>query len=55
MAEREPEAILRSAYRAFNARDIEAVIALMHPEVEWPSLVLEMEGTFHGHDGVRQW
>src|SRR5215216_4703533 len=29
------EQVLRSAYRAFNARDIEAAIALMHPEVDW--------------------
>ena len=29
--------VLRSAYRAFNARDIEAAIALMQPEVDWPN------------------
>lgn len=28
---------LRSAYRAFNARDIEAAVLLMHPEVDWPN------------------
>jgi ketosteroid isomerase-like protein len=28
---------LRSAYRAFNARDIEAAIELMHAEVDWPN------------------
>jgi ketosteroid isomerase-like protein len=31
------EEILRSAYRAFNARDIEAAIVLMHPDVDWPN------------------
>ena len=31
------ELVLRSAYRAFNARDIEAAIQLMHPEVDWPN------------------
>ena len=31
------EETLRSAYRAFNARDIEAAIALMDPEVDWPN------------------
>jgi ketosteroid isomerase-like protein len=31
------EVVLRSAYRAFNARDIEAAIELMHPEVDWPN------------------
>src|SRR5215204_1635472 len=31
------EQVLRSAYRAFNARDVEAAIALMHPDVDWPN------------------
>ena len=31
------ELVLRSAYRAFNARDIEAAIELMDPEVDWPN------------------
>jgi ketosteroid isomerase-like protein len=33
----EAEQVLRSAYSAFNARDIEAAIALMDPEVDWPN------------------
>jgi ketosteroid isomerase-like protein len=45
------EQLLRRAYEAFNARDIEAAISLMHPDVDWPNA---MEGTrVHGHDGVR--
>jgi ketosteroid isomerase-like protein len=31
------EEILRSAYRAFSARDVDAAVALMHPEVDWPN------------------
>ncbi|HEY6782930.1 MAG TPA: nuclear transport factor 2 family protein [Candidatus Dormibacteraeota bacterium] len=31
------ELVLRSAYRAFNARDIEAAAERMHPEVDWPN------------------
>jgi ketosteroid isomerase-like protein len=31
------EHILRTAYEAFNARDIDAAIALMHPDVNWPN------------------
>jgi ketosteroid isomerase-like protein len=31
------ELVLRSAYRAFNARDIDAALELMHPEVDWPN------------------
>ncbi len=33
----EVEALLRRAYAAFNARDIDAVIAVMHPDVDWPN------------------
>jgi hypothetical protein len=33
----EPEDVLRSAYRAFNARDIEAATESMDPEVDWPN------------------
>ena len=33
----EAELVLRSAYRAFNARDVEAAIELMHPDVDWPN------------------
>jgi SnoaL-like domain len=32
----EPELALRSAYRTFNARDIEAAIKLMHRDAHWP-------------------
>ncbi len=45
--------ILVAAYREFNARNIDAVLALMHPDVVWPN---GMEGGYvYGHDGVRQY
>jgi ketosteroid isomerase-like protein len=31
------EELLRRAYRAFNERDVEAVLATMHAEVDWPN------------------
>jgi SnoaL-like protein len=31
------EQVLRSAYGAFNARDVEAALALVHPQVDWPN------------------
>ena len=47
------EALLRTAYTAFNARDIERVLGLMHPEVDWPN---GMEGgRVQGHAGVREY
>jgi hypothetical protein len=33
----EAEQVLRSAYRAFNARDIGAAIELTDPAVDWPN------------------
>ena len=30
------EATLRSAYRAFNARDVDVAVELMQPDVDWP-------------------
>ena len=47
------ERLLRSAYEAFNARDIRGALATMHPRVDWPNA---MEGgRVHGHDGVREY
>lgn len=31
------EEVLRAAYVAFNSRDIEAALGLMHPNVDWPN------------------
>jgi hypothetical protein len=43
--------LLTQAYRDFNARRIDAVLALMYPDVVWPN---GMEGGFvYGHEGVR--
>ena len=43
--------LIRKAYAAFNARDIDGALATMKPDVEWPN---GMEGGIvHGHDGVR--
>jgi ketosteroid isomerase-like protein len=45
------ERLLRRAYEAFNVRDIEGALALMHPDVDWPN---GMEGgRERGHDAVR--
>ena len=44
---------LSNAYNAFNARDLEAALAAMHPEVDWPN---GMEGgRVHGHSAVREY
>lgn len=43
-------------YRALNEGDLEAFLSIVHPEVEFGSLVAEAEGgEYSGHDGVRAW
>jgi hypothetical protein len=47
------EELLSEACRGFNARELETVLALMDPEVDWPN---GMEGgRVHGHAGVREY
>jgi hypothetical protein len=45
--------VLASAYKHFNARNIDAVLKLMRPDVDWPN---GMEGSrVHGHSEVREY
>lgn len=44
---------LRTAYEGFARRDMEAVLSVMDPEIEWDaSDALAHTGVYHGHDGV---
>lgn len=46
-----PIELLKAAYAAFNARDLDGAIETMSPDVVWPN---GMEGgVVHGHEGVR--
>lgn len=50
------EAIARDAYQALNDLDREKFISLIDPDVEFSSLIAEVEGQeYHGHDGIRRW
>ena len=49
----EQEVLLKQTYQHFNDRDIDASLAMMHPEVDWPN---GMEGGIeHGHEAVRNY
>lgn len=49
----EDRALLLGAYQEFNARQLDAVLARMDPDVDWPN---GWEGGYvHGHDGVRDY
>jgi hypothetical protein len=39
--------LLIATYRAFNRRDIDAVLAVMHAGVDWPNAI-----RMRGHAGV---
>lgn len=44
--------LLRYAYAAFNARNVDAALATLHPDVDWPN-GLE-GGRVRGRDAVRR-
>ncbi len=49
----EERELFSNAYQYFNARNIDAALQLMQPDVEWPN---GMEGGYvHGHAGVREY
>lgn len=45
--------LIRNAYAAFNARDIDAVLLALHPDVQWSN---GWEGGYvYGHEEVRKY
>jgi ketosteroid isomerase-like protein len=47
------EQLIRHIYAAFNRREIDTVLAAMHPDVDWPN---GWEGgRVHGHEAVREY
>lgn len=49
----EGEQLLRQTYDAFNSRDIDAALAAMHADVDWPNAI---EGRRkHGREAVREY
>ena len=47
------EHLIRDLYAAFNARDVDAVIAQLHPDVDWPNAW--EGGRLQGHAAVRDY
>jgi hypothetical protein len=45
------KAMLRRTYAAFNRRDIDAVVATLDPDVDWPNMMDNVRA--HGHGEVR--
>jgi ketosteroid isomerase-like protein len=54
----EPSASRRlviDVYDALNGADLERLLGLLDPDVEWTPLPIPTWTTCHGHDEVRQW
>jgi SnoaL-like domain len=50
------EATVRCWFDAFNARDLDPMLACMHAQVDFHPLRLHgLDSSYHGHDGVRAW
>jgi hypothetical protein len=48
--------LAEAAFEALNSRDLDGFMAVAAHDVEFTSMVAEMEGTtFQGHDGIRTW
>lgn len=51
--ESQNQKVIEQAYAAFNSRDIDGILKLMHPNVHWPKA---FEGDFvSGHEDVRDY
>jgi ketosteroid isomerase-like protein len=47
--------LVRESHDAFRNRELERWLGYLDPDVEFTSLVLEIEGVYRGHEGARQW
>ena len=48
--------LVRRAFDAYNTRDIEALLVVLHPSVQIHSLMTEAErADYYGHEGARDW
>jgi ketosteroid isomerase-like protein len=48
--------LLRRCHEAFNERDIEGFLELLHPEVEWVPIMARLEGAvYRGREQLRSW
>jgi ketosteroid isomerase-like protein len=52
---RETVELARRGLQAFNDRDLDAVLAGLHDDVQAFPRLAAVEGGYRGHDGVRRW
>lgn len=49
----DPRALIERCYAAFNSRDVDAALAGLHPDVDWPNAV--EGGRVLGHEALRRY
>jgi hypothetical protein len=50
------EELGRGFIDAANRRDVDALVALCHPELELlPTMIISQRAVYRGHDGLRRW
>jgi ketosteroid isomerase-like protein len=54
MSQRNVE-LLREAFEAYNRHDLDALLGLMHDDVEADPRMAAVEGVYRGHEGIRRW
>ena len=47
--------MVAESHEAFRRRDLDTWLGYLDPDVEFSSLVLEIEGVYRGHEGARSW
>jgi ketosteroid isomerase-like protein len=47
--------LTRRAFRAFDDRDLDALLAMLDDHVEAVPILAAMEGGYRGHAGIRRW
>jgi ketosteroid isomerase-like protein len=47
--------LTRRAFRAFEDRDLDALLAVLDEDVEAFPMLAGMEGGYNGHEGIRRW
>jgi hypothetical protein len=51
-----PRALILRWVNAFNARNLDALLSCLHPEVDFrPLKLLGIDRSYQGHEGVRVW
>ena len=49
------ESLIRHWADAINARDLDGLLEIAHPDIELSPLQFGVSGDFRGHEGVREW